>query len=66
MLSSLLLKKKQFFQISINTIITIERERQPNFTFKLFPFPTFQFEHRGRDRMIVRFTTTYAISAYQH
>jgi len=22
--------------------------------------------HRGRDRMVVGFTTTYAISAYQH
>jgi hypothetical protein len=22
--------------------------------------------HRGRDRMVVRFTTTYAINAYHH
>jgi len=33
-------------------------------------FITFQSkklrDHRGRDRMVVGFTTTYAISAYQH
>ena len=38
--------------------------------FKLFGFPFFDFERglcgRGRDRMVVGFTTIYAISAYHH
>ena len=29
-------------------------------------YPNFIYDHRDRDRMVVRFITTYAISAYHH
>ena len=32
----------------------------------LYTFPVADRDHRGRDRMVVEFTTTYAISAYHH
>jgi len=39
-------------------------------TFKLLGFPIFRYwayrGRRSRDRMVVGFTTTYAISAYHH
>jgi len=41
-------------------------EKSLDTTFRKFIIFQIWRDRRGRDRMVVRFTTTYAISAYHH
>jgi len=56
----------------LNTIQSINQSKfvyqiLPVLLFKLTEHPSFiSSGHRGRDRMVVGFKTTYAISAYHH
>ena len=61
----MLLKKKDFFLVQKKIRYLVKSIKHKNICVQLYRHHM-EGGRRGRDRMVVEFTTTYANSAYHH